>query len=182
MNSNLKKALLAGVVMLCTLLLSQKASASSITFTLAQSSQTGTDGTTLQFFGTITNTDAATVFLNSDNFTLASGLFLSLDDLPFFALPPSLAPSGTTGDSTGSVEIFDVTIAANAPAGTYTGSFFQIFGGSSGGSSDLLATEDFTITVAPAPPVPEPNTLVALAAGLSAIASLAIRRRHAAGC
>lgn len=177
MNSNTKKALQAGMIMLCTLLLSQSASASSITFTLAQPSQTGAAGTTLNFFGTITNTDISTVFLNSDNFTVPNAV-LSLSDAPFFALPASLAPSGSVGDSTGLVDIFDVTIAANAAAGTYTGNFFQILGGSTNTSSNLLRTVQFTVTVPPASPVPEPNTLVVLASGLAAIASKKLIRRR----
>ncbi len=178
MNCNPKKVLLAGIALVFAFLLSKSASASPITFTLSQPSQTGAAGTTLDFFGTITNNDASTVYLNSDNFTLTS-LGLSLNDAPFFSLPPSLGPSGSPNASTGLVELFDITIAANAAAGTYSGNSFQILGGATQNvSMDLLGTQEFAITVPPASPVPEPNTLVVLASGLAATASKKLIRRR----
>jgi hypothetical protein len=169
MNRNRKKTHLAGVALLFALLLSQSAHASAVTFTLSQASQTGAAGTTLDFFGTITNNDTSTVYLNGDNFTLPSTA-LSLDDAPFFSLPSSLGPNGSLNASTGLVELFDITIASNAAPGTYTGNFFQILGGSTNTSSDLLGTQEFTITVPPVSSTPEPSTIVLLAGGLAAIA------------
>ena len=100
-------------------------------------------------------------------------------DAPFFSLPSSLGPSGSPNARTGLVELFDITIAANAAAGTYSGNFFQILGGATQNvSNDLLGTQEFTITVPPASPVPEPNTLVVLASGLAAIASKKLIRRR----
>ena len=163
MNWNRKKTLLAGMAILFALLLSRSAYADPITFTLSQPIQTGAAGTTLDFFGTITNTSATTVFLNSDNSNLSPVLLI--DDTPFFALSASLGPNA----STGLVELFDVTIAANAAAGSYTGNLFQIMGGDQQNVSvDLLATQQFTVNVTPASSTPEPSTIVLLAGGLAA--------------
>ena len=163
MNWNRKKTLLAGMAMLFALFLSRSAYADPITFTLSQPIQTGAAGTTLDFFGTITNTSATTVFLNSDNSNLTSPVLL-IDDTPFFALSASLAPNA----STGLVELFDVTIAANAAAGSYTGNVFQIMGGDQQNVSvDLLATQQFAVNVTSASS-PEPSTIVLLAGGLAA--------------
>jgi hypothetical protein len=99
------------------------------------------------------------VFLNSDNFGLSIA-GATLDDSGFlFNFPLSLDPGD---DFSGT--LFTVALPSNLPVGTYSG-FFEIFGGTTGGAQDPLATVDFQVSA-----VPEPGTWVLLATGLGILA------------
>ena len=182
MNWNAKKAMLAGMALIFALLLSKSVYASAIDFTLSQPNQTGAAGTTVDFFGIITNNDTSAVFLNNDNFTVTSPLVI--DDTPFVSLPSSLGPSGSSNDSTGSVDIFNIFIPLSTTPGVYAGNFFQILGGATqNGSNDLLGTQDFTVNVtASSPtPTPEPGTLLLMASGLGSLVARRGWRRKQQG-
>jgi hypothetical protein len=110
------------------------------------------------------------VFLNGDSFNISSPL--TLDDSGFlFDFPLSL----DTGDSFSGV-LFLTDLPANLAAGLYTGSF-TILGGSDMFAQDTLGTVEWQVNVAPtASAVPEPESLMLLAAGLPGVALL-VRRK-----
>ena len=69
--------------------------------------QNGAPGTTLQFFGTITNPGSDAIFLNGDALNLAAPTAdFTITDL-FFANAPLLLDAG---ESSGLIELFDVTV------------------------------------------------------------------------
>jgi len=110
------------------------------------------------------------VFLNGFSFNVPSPLLL--DDSGFFNdFPFSLDP----GDSFSGV-LFSVALPSNVAAGLYTGSF-EILGGADSGAFDTLGSVDFQVNVAPtASTVPEPESLMLLAAGLPGVAFLVQRK------
>jgi hypothetical protein len=118
-----------------------------INIALDDPNQTGSAGQTLNFFGTITNTNATPVFLNGDslNFTLGDA---TVSDNFFTNVPISLAAGGSSGD----IDLFDVTLAdpESLPLGTYTGTY-GLLGGIDGNASDNLAQVNFSATVTPEP-------------------------------
>jgi hypothetical protein len=118
----------------------------------------GAPGDLLQFFGTISNTTGATVFLNGDNFNLTGFPPSALDDSPFFANAPlSLGAGASTAD----IGLFNVTIPNPFVGGDYGGTF-QILGGADGNAQDVVATAFFTVQV----DTPEPSPAVLLSGAL----------------
>jgi hypothetical protein len=139
-------------------LLSAGASAGPVTIDFASSLINGPRGQTVTFVASLTNTTGAPVFLNSDSLNIAAPL--TGDDIKFFLFSPlSLGP----GASSGSFQIFDISIPLGAPFGLYSGSF-DILGGASPAAFDPVGSADFAVNV-----VPEPATgsmlLLALCAG-----------------
>lgn len=150
--------------------------ADTIDFSLAASTQVGSAGDILTFEGTLSNPTSSTIFLNGDNFTTVAP-FLTVDDSAFLAnTPPSLAPNGNPGSSSGPVALFSVDIGLSALPGTYAFNSFVILGGADGNASDILASQPFTIVI-PAPAVPEPSSLFLLVTGLAAVFLMVVRRR-----
>lgn len=180
MEKKRARLLIAATAVMLALLLPPVIRADGTTFTLAQPSQAGVAGETLDFQGTITNSGAADVFLNGDSFSTATA-FLIVDDSAFFTnTPASLAASG---GSVGPVDLFSVQILASAIPGTYGSNFFNVLGGSDGSATDLLATQEFTITVTQpggggggGAQVPEPGTLVLFGTGMLSLAALARKK------
>jgi hypothetical protein len=132
--------------------------------------QTAVPGTTLQYFGTITNSDPTNaVYLNGDSLTLSApdGDF-TVNDLFFSNVPISLDGGANSGD----IELFDVTIndPFTDPYAVYTGAY-ELLGGVDGNAQDVLAANEFSA----APLAPEPVTSVLTLSGLAALA--VIRRR-----
>lgn len=153
------------------------ARAGAITALLLDPSQTDAPGTTLAYFVTLSNPSVTdTIFLNGISST-ASSPFLSVDTTPFdFNAPLSLAP----GASSGSFELFDVTIAPGTPPGPYVGSLISLLGGpDDGAGTDFtdLADVNFDVIVTGSSPVPEPGSLYLLLTALAAGAGLRLRQR-----
>jgi hypothetical protein len=162
--------------LLCTLILATlgtaAAQAATITITFDQPNQTALPGTTVDFFGTITNTTAGTIFLNGDDLNLA-GLSFTTTDQPFFDNAPFfLAPGANSGD----IELFEVSVASPLldTAGFYAGSF-DIKGGIDGNAQNVLGSTSFSVNTASA--VPEPATLTLLLTGASTLLPIATRLR-----
>lgn len=130
-----------------------------LNFTLDTPAQFGAPGSTLQFFGTLSNPSTTdTVFLNGDTATVPTGL--ALDDSPFINNAPlSLGPLGSGTDIyTG--DFFDVSIDPAAQPGTYTGTF-EIQGGADSNAQDTVAAQDFTVSVLPQA-VPEASSVTSM--------------------
>jgi hypothetical protein len=154
-------------VVAATLLLSTRTFADTIGLSLTAPVQSGTAGSTVSFVATVSapGTNGGTVFLNGDSFDVTSPLVLD-DSGFFFTFPLSLDP----GDSF-SGTLFSIALPSNLAAGLYTGSF-EILGGADG-AFDTLGSVDFQVNVAPtASTVPEPESLMLLAAGLPGVALL----------
>jgi hypothetical protein len=154
----------------CTLVLATLgtavAKADDITITFDQPNQTVVAGQTIELFGTITNNTANTIFLNSDDLNL-NGLSFTVTDQFFNNVPISLAPSGQSGDSSGDIELFDVTVSAPLldAAGVYSGTY-TLFGGTDGDGQDNLGSAAFSVTTTS--PVPEPSSIYLLMGGVLA--------------
>ena len=166
--------------LLCALILATlgtaAAQAATITITLDQPNQVALPGTTVDFFGTITNTTAGTIFLNGDDLNLA-GISFSTTDQPFFDNAPFfLAPGANSGD----IELFEVSVASPLldTAGFYAGSF-DIKGGIDGNAQDVLGSTSFSVNTASTAPsaVPEPATLTLLLTGASTLLPIAKKLR-----
>ena len=157
-------------VFAATLLLSSRTFADTIGLSLNAPAQSGTAGSTVSFVATMLapGTNGGTVFLNGDSFNVPSPFIL--DDSGFFNdFPFSLDP----GDSSSGV-LFTIALPSNTAAGLYTGSF-EILGGADGGAQDTIGSVDFQVNVAPST-VPEPESLMLLAAGLPGVAFLVQRK------
>jgi hypothetical protein len=70
--------------------------------------------------------------------------------------------------------LFSIDLPASVAAGLYTGSF-EILGGADSGALDTLGSVAFQVNVAPSA-VPEPESLMLLAAGLPGVAFLVQRK------
>ncbi len=165
----MRMRLLAAAV-LTILLCAGTAYAQTLDVTLIDPNQTVTQGTTsVAFDATIFNPSTATIYLNGDA-AATSSPFLTVDDAPFFNNAPlSLAPA----QSSGTIELFDVDLAAAVPAGTYALNTFSILGGADGGTFSLfndLADAQFSVTVSSAPTASAPE--IDPASATSAIALL----------
>ncbi|HYP06439.1 MAG TPA: PEP-CTERM sorting domain-containing protein [Bryobacteraceae bacterium] len=132
----------------------------SIEVTLDSSLQSAEPGDVVTFTGTIENTGVDTVYLNGFSSTFPLG---GVDDSAFFLLPASLAPFGTA-----SGPLFSVMIPGGAALGLYAGTF-NVLGGDTPTSFDLLATQTFAVNV-----VPEPSSALLALGGVFA---LILRRR-----
>jgi hypothetical protein len=160
-------------VLAATLLLSSRAFADTIDLSLNAPAQPVTAGSTVSFFATVSapGTNSGTVFLNGFSFNVPSPLIL--DDSGFFNdFPFSLDP----GDSFSGV-LFTITLPSNTSAGLYPVTF-EILGGADIGAQDTIAlVPALPVNVAPkASTVPEPESLMLLAAGLPGVALLVQRK------
>ena len=159
-------------VLAATSLLSSRTLADTIDLSLNAPAQPGTAGSTVSFVATVLapSTNGGTVFLNGDSFNVSSPLIL--DDNGFFNdFPLSLDP----GDNF-SGTLFSIALPSNLAAGLYTGSF-EILGGADSDALDTLGSVDFQVNVVPtASTVPEPESLMLLAAGLPGVAFLVQRK------
>ncbi len=116
----------------------------------------------MQFFGTLTNTTNADLFLNADNFNLAELDPSTIDDSPFFANAPIfLGPGSSTGD----IGLFNIAIPDPFATGNFGGTF-ELLGGVDGDAQDIIGSADFTVQVQQSTTVPEPSSAVLLSGSL----------------
>jgi hypothetical protein len=163
MKKTLFATLALGVFALAT-----SAHASTITISLVDPNQGGSVGQTLQFLGVITNNSNQTVNLDGDSLMLTAPGITLIDDfnanVPFF-----LTPDGTTGSSSGIIELFDVTLSAGFTGkniGTYDITF-----DTGGAPSDVSTTFSVAST-------PEPASIFLLLSSLPAAFPLVRRMRR----
>jgi hypothetical protein len=145
------------------------ARADTIDIVFDHASQTGSPGDTLQFFATLTNPSADTIFLNSYKLNLG-GLPQSsiINDLAFFFanVPISLGPHGTSGD----IELFDIQIPNAFPSSSNDGHYTLLGGGPQ--DQNIVGTADFTVNVPGISTVPEPSFRMFLILGLALLTSV----------
>jgi hypothetical protein len=176
---------LQGVLLLA--LLVARVEASSLSFTLSPAVEDGQATTfpvTVPFSGTLTDTDTADtcdsenvdcLYLNFitfsfDQSTATSNLSGNIDEF-YINVPGVLSDDGIFNSYTGT--IFGITIEPDTPLGDYTGTV-SVYGGYDSQTADnLLATDSWTVVVAP-----EPAAFGLAIAGLAAIV-LAKRRASA---
>lgn len=127
---------------------------------LDEPSQTGSPGDTLQFFGTLTNASADTIFLTGDTLTLPGFPQGSIVDL-FGNTPISLSQGANSGD----IELFDITIPNGFPGSGNHGNYTLLGGAES--EQNIVGTADFTVNVPGISSVPEPSFRILLALGLA---------------
>ena len=132
--------------------------ADTIEITLTPTLLSGFPGSTITFSGTLCNTSASTLFLNSAGINLSDGFTpADLDTGPFFAnAPASLAAGG----STPTIGLFAIDIPNPFAEGLYQGAF-SVLGGVNANAQDTLGSADFRVQVA-VTSVPEPSSSLAL--------------------
>ena len=140
------------------------ANADQIMVNLDSTTLSGGPGVELMFTGTLTNTTADTLFINSDSFTFQ--ITGALDDSPFLTNAPISIDAGLTS---GDFEMFDINIPVSEPPGTYIGTF-TVLGGSDGSVLSNLGSASFSVNVA----TPEPASYLLLGASLAFL----LGRRH----
>ncbi len=141
------KNILLSTLALAVCAMALPARASTITISLVDPHQTGQTGQTLQYFGVITNNTNSTVNLDSDDLILNAPGIALIDDFgntPFF-----LTPDGTSGSSSGIIELFDVALSSGF-TGQNIGPYDIV--GDTGGNSSVLYTTTFSVVPPPPPP------------------------------
>jgi hypothetical protein len=112
MKTKFKQLLFAMSVLAVLVILPAAVKADPITFTLDDTHSVAA-GSSVTFFGTLSNGGPPTTFLNAISFSFASGApgSISFNDTAFFALPASL----TSGSSTGLAAFFDAVVSSLVP-------------------------------------------------------------------
>lgn len=177
MKTKFKQLLIAISALAVLAIIPAAVKADPVTFTLDNSHSLAA-GSSVTFFGTLSNGGPPTTFLNGLSFSFASGApgSITFDDTAFFALPASLI----SGGSTGLAAFFDVVVSALVPPGVYAGSV-TVLGGEDANAQNILGTQEFSITVtAGQDPIPEPATMLLLGSGLAGAAALRRRKRRQA--
>ena len=129
-------------------------------FNLTPAISSGTPGDVIHFSGTLINMGATSAFLNGDSSILLYTQLL-VDDLPFFNNAPLFLSPG----SSYSGPLFDVDVLSPAVPNTYQGSF-TIEGGTDSNAFDILATQNFQVTVVSSAPEPRSFLLVLVTVGI----------------
>ena len=162
----MKNLLLLPMTIACLLLPGTAAKADPLTITLDAPFQSG-DASVFEFYATVTNTSADTVYLNGDLPYVDSPL--TVDDNPFGSYPLTLV----AGDSYSGL-LFNIDVPIGTPIGLYTG-YFDITGGSDSNAGDTVGEANFDVYV-----TPEPSGLLLLGSGLAALTLAKAQRRKGA--
>lgn len=125
-----------------------------LTITFGSSLLTVNRGQTATFTATVTNTTAATLFLNGDSLNIAAPL--TANDTKFFLNFPVSMLAGQIVTA----QAFDISFPLNAPFGLYPGEF-DILGGATANSQTMIGSAVFAVAS-----VPEPGTFGFALAGL----------------
>ena len=139
-------------ISLSCLMLAAPSAFAGIVLNFTQSTLSGTPGSIVKFFGTLTNTDPFVTFINSDSANI-TGPGFTIDDSPFLINAPLTMNGNTT---TLAFEIIDVTIPSFAAPGSYNGSV-AILGGPAANSQNVLGQSTFRVQVNAV--TPEPGTM-----------------------
>src|SRR6185312_16159982 len=125
-----------------------------------------TPGNSVNFTATVTapNTNAGTIFLNSDSFTIDSPL--TLNDTPFILNFPLFLNPGDTFTGV----LFTVDIPVSAATKVYNGAFALLGGTDASALSNITGNVSFTVAA-----TPEPTTW--LLVGCSILGLVAFRRK-----
>jgi hypothetical protein len=151
-------------VLALTIMAASAVIAGTISITLDNPNQTGSPGETLQFFGTIINSDTngadAPIYLNLDSLNLALG-DASANDLFLSNVPIDLAPGTVSGD----IDLFEYTLAnpESNSFGLYSGTYVLLGGADAGADTaqGSLAQAAFSVSVNSSA-TPEPATVCLL--------------------
>jgi hypothetical protein len=176
MKTKFQQLLIALPVLAVLAILPSAVKADPITFTL-DDNHTVADGSSVTFFGTLSNGGAPGRFINALSFNFAFGGpgTITFDDAAFFANVPAFLDPGM---STGLVAFFDAVVSSLVSPGVYGGSV-SVLGGDDATSDNVLGTQEFSITVTGGDqPIPEPTTMLLLGSGLAGIAAAKRRKRR----
>ena len=168
-----RTSLLAAVLGLLLTAMSSAAHAETVYYGLDNPSQTASPGDTILFSAVIAEDEGDYFFLNGDTFSVEAPLLL--DDSGLFNNFDQFFFDYSFDDYV----LFTVTLPMNIPTGTYLGSF-TILGGADNGASDVLGTQNFSVTTVNNNPsvTPEPPSLLLLGSGLFGMVAVMNRRRR----
>ena len=146
-----------------------------LTISLVAPNQAGTVGSDIAFYGVITNNTNTTVNLDGDSFSFnVNGADATLND-DFGNTPFFLTPDGTSGASSGVIELFDISLTGPFPASLGT---YDLIGDTDGVDQFTVGETTFSVasTAAPVTATPEPSSFLLLLSGIPA-AILPLRKR-----
>jgi hypothetical protein len=143
-------------------------------FNLNPAGLIGAPGGSVTFNATLTNSGTDTIWLNGDSSGVsASGL--TIDDTPYL----NNFPLFLIGGDAATANLFTVNIDPSVAPGNYFGSF-TIVGGADAFAQDILATQNFEVTLPAVSSVPEPDNfplIIGLGFGMATIVGLRLCKR-----